>query len=177
MPALRRVEAKGMTCWSDSLRTVGYGDVVVLSMFGDRNAVRAAWATIFNRKRWPCVRVGESSVSRREGEAYSTIQQSLGRGLLHVVIVALKATRMGSTFESSFYQLGPQADDLFFSRLTQRCRVPMRPSWQPEIWKIGVESSAIRLLPGYGLPCYEVDTSTDTWGPLIKDALCSGRLS
>jgi len=47
---MQRVETNGLQCWADSVRysNAAYWsrEVAVLSMFGPRNAVRAAWARL-----------------------------------------------------------------------------------------------------------------------------------
>lgn len=170
-----RVEAKGMTCWSDTCRYVGHRDVVLISLFGPRNAVRAAWATFFNRKRWPSVEVGDDHARRVEDAAYSTIQTPMGKDL-HTIIVHAAATRQHSSFADAFFQVGPRAEERFFDRLARRCPVPMRPSWRDEIWRLGIEKDAIWPLAGFGLPVHHVRTEGEIWAPIVKEALVSGRL-
>ena len=171
-----RVEAKGMQCWSDTCRTSGHGVAVLLSMFGNRNAVRAAWATFFNRSRWPTIRIGEDHVSRMEDAPYSTVQAPLGKGLLHLIVVHGAATRQQSAFDDFFFQVGPRSEERFLDRFARRCPVPVRPSWQGEIWRLGLEKDLIWPLVGHGLPVYHVRTGVDAWGPVIKEAVVSGRL-
>jgi hypothetical protein len=172
------VKSQGMTCWADSSRQLSggwSGGLVFLSMFGDRNAVRAAWATLSNRKR-DSVQVGDAYLKKMDEASYSTISAPLGKGSVHLMILHSDMTRMSSSFVTSFYQVGPNAEERFYERFTRLCMVPMRPSWRDEIWKMGTEANLFSLLPGFGLPVYSINTDDEKWAPLVKDALLAGRI-
>lgn len=145
-------------------------------MFGTRNAVRAAWASLFKAKSWTGVRVGEEHLTRSEGVSYVSVHSPTDRNTLHTIVIHPHATRQGGSFRKSFLQLGPNAENRFFVRLTRECPVPMRTQWRDEIWRMGIEKRLIVLLNGFGLPLYEVKTEGDLWAEIVRDALVEGRI-
>lgn len=172
-----------LACYSDALRTHGDGwrsELVLLSMFGPRNAVRAAWATLsssYGRKGYrKSIKVGTSNVSLHESVTYSTVQVPLERGLLHCVIfhpmLGHNAPDLGY-----FFQVGPGADQRYFDRLARWCQVPLRATWRVPLWSIGCERGAIVELKGHGRDVWHVSTSADIWGPIVRDALLTGDLT
>lgn len=170
------VTSRGMTCWADSYRQVGYGGIIFLSIFGDRNAVRAAWASLFSRKKWEGINVGDNHARCTEGAHYSTISSPIGKGSLHAMVLHSSMTRQASTFDTSFFQAGPDGAVRFFDRFSQMCAVPLRPEWREVIWQMGIEAKLIKPLAGFGLDIHEITTETKEWAPLVKDAVLDGRL-
>lgn len=174
------VKHQGMTCWADSYRKVGYSGLVLLSVFGNRNAVKAVWATLVGssgkRNRHESVLVGEHYVRRMDDAVYSTIQAPLGEGQIHMVLLHASATQQSSIFESSFYQMGPSAETRYFARLSQLCPVPLRRKWRDDIWAIGLEGELIVPLEGFGMTIHQIDTTGEKWAPLVQKAIVEGKL-
>lgn len=170
-----RVQAEGLSCWSDSCRTQGHA-AILLSLFGHRNAVRALWARFFNSKIWTAdLRVGLSQYRRIEAATYHTIQAPMPRAQLHVIIVHTLATRQASPFSESFFQVGPEPQERFFEGLTRRCKVPLRPSWREAIWALGLEHGLITPLDGHGLSVHQVQTG-EAWTKVVQQALQEGKI-
>lgn len=172
-----------LPCYSDTLRMHGDGwrsELVLLSLFGPRNAVRAAWATLassYGRKGYrKSIGVGNTHVALHENVAYSTVQAPLERGLLHTVIfhpmLGHNAPDLGY-----FFQVGPDADQRYFDRLARWCPVPLRTSWRAPLWDLGCARGAITELKGHGKDVWYVSTARDTWEPVVRDALLAGDLS
>lgn len=172
------VQHQGMTCWADSLRTEGYGSLVFLSLFGNRNAVKAVWASLVGAKKrnQSSVRVGDQHVRRADDATYATIQAPLGEGLLHLVLLHTSATQQASMFEESFFQIGPNASEHFFSRMTQLCSVPLKPEWRAQVWDIGLRAKLILPLEGFGVTVHRVHTNTKSWAPVIQQAVLDGEI-
>lgn len=173
------VTFNGMRSWAESCRFVGYGGLVFLSLFGNRNAVRATWAALVGerkRRRESYVKIGETHMRLIDDTLYTTVKAPLDTGHLHMILMHSSATRQASAFESFFYQLGPDPRSQFFSRFSQRCPIPLRPEWRDEIWTIGREANLITPIDGHGLTLHRVDTTKDAWAPLVKTAILAGRL-
>lgn len=177
------LEIKGnLTCYSDTLRVRSDGwraELVLLSMFGPRNAVRSAWATLSKaagRKHRESIDVGGTHVAKGEGVAYTMVHAPLERGLLHCVIfhpmLSHNAPDLGF-----IYQVGPNPELRYFDRLARWCPVPMRAAWRAPLWNIGRERGAIVELNGHGRGVWHVSTTRDVWEPVVRDALVSGELS
>jgi hypothetical protein len=171
-----------LPCHSDTLRTHGdtwRSDLVLLSMFGPRNAVRAAWANLSKvsgrRGRHGSISVGGKTVGMRENVAYSAVHAPLERGLLHCVIFHPMLGH-NAPDTGSFYQVGPNADRRYFTRLARWCPVPFRSSWQAPLWDIGRENGTIVEVNGHGREVWHVSTKRESWEPLVRDALISGEL-
>lgn len=183
------VDANGFRCWSDTFRYYGQGEIVLLSLFGPRNAVRSAWATLVqpDKKRTktnPHIPIGSQNARRAEGRPYSTISTQLGSPrLAHTIMVDRRATRGGESFDH-FFQVGPNPELRYFQRLSQLCSVPLRPTWAADLWEMGqvprVEghktTAAIQACNGHGLPVYRISTVGEEWHLIVRDALQSGRL-
>lgn len=174
-----KIDSRGCSCWSDAIRHDG--DIVFLSLFGHRNAVRGIWASIVSRKRGdPGIWIDSLGVRLRvaDEERYTTISSSLhDRNSLHIVLVHNEATRQSTVTRDRFFQIGPDPSTKYFSRLTQLCRVPMRESWSDAIWQIGLRGKAIVPVFGFGISVHKIDTHVDTWAPLVKQAIVDGVLS
>lgn len=179
-----RVECGNLKCWTDTVRIAGdnswVNPVVILSLFGPRNAVRAAWARLCGgkgraRRYGNNLNVGDYQVALDETVKYITIQTPMSRQMLHIVMLHPMATHQASPFTTWFYQVGPEPEERYFARLNRVCPVPFKPEWQETLWKLGQEEKLITPLRGAGLPGYLVDAS-DKWGKLVKDGLLSGKL-
>lgn len=174
--------AGDLPCHSNALRVLGEGwrsEIVLLSMFGPRNAVRAAWATLSKstgRRSRGSIDVGGTRVTMSEGVTYSTVTAPLGRGLLHSLtfhpMLSHNAPDVGY-----FYQAGPNPDQRYFNRLARWCPVPLRTSWREPLWSIGREHGAITELRGHGREVWHVATTREIWEPIVRDALVAGELT
>jgi len=176
------VEIQGsLSCYSDALRVDGHGyhsALVLLSLFGPRNAVRAAWATLVKssgRKRTGSIAVGDTRAGLKEGVGYSTVSAPLERGLHHIVIfhpmLSHNAPDLGYV-----YQVGPDASRRYFDRLARWCPVPLRTSWCGRLWNLGRQAGAITELAGHGRDVWRVATTREVWEPIVRDAVVSGEL-
>lgn len=177
------IEISGnLPCYSDTLRATGDGwrsDLVMLSMFGPRNAVRAAWANLSKssgrRGRCGSITVGGRNVGMSEGISYLTVSAPLDRGLLHSVIfhpmLGHNAPDIGF-----IYQTGPDADRRYFARLARWCPVPLRITWCSLLWDLGRKHGSIVAMEGHGREVWRVSTSRDAWEPIVRDALVAGEL-
>jgi hypothetical protein len=178
------VRTGGFTCWCDTLRSYA-GEVVLMSLYGPRNAVRAVWAKLnSSERRNPTIEIGGGEYGRAQGVLYATINTPMGGGSdLHTILVDRRATRGGED-KKFYYQVGPDPERRFFARLAERCPLPLRSAWAPDLWELGQattedESSSptITKLAGHGLPVYRVATDGASWGPLVKAALLEGKLT
>jgi len=176
---VQKVECGGLWCWADGARFLHanqwHQDVVALSMFGARNAVRAAWARLSSRTRAASLTIGQSYAYLVEGEKYVTIQAPMARQMLHLIVVHPAATHQFSPFAKSFFLVGPEPEVRFFARLNRMCPIPFRPTWREALWSMGREHNLIKPLPGFGIPGYTVDT-TEAWAPIIKAGIENGGL-
>lgn len=179
------LEIKGsLPCYSDALRVIprehdyGSAKIVLLSMFGNRNAVRAAWARLSKAASRSGYResidVGGASVAK-SNDNYSTVFAPIGRGRLHCLIWH---QQLGHNAPDTgvVYQAGPDASTRYFDKLAKRCPVPVRASWAPALWTIGRDKGAIKLLEGHGREVWSIDTSRETWEPILRDAILAGEL-
>jgi hypothetical protein len=172
-----------LPCHSDTLRVRGEGwntEIVLLSMFGPRNAVRAAWAKLSKSSgrrghRQP-ISVGGENAKLAEGVTYSTVSAPLERGLLHTVIfhhmLGHNAPDLGF-----IYQTGPDASRRYFDRLARWCPVPLRADWRAPLWDLGRRAGAITVLKGHGREAWHVTTKRDAWESIIREALVAGELN
>lgn len=170
-----------LPCHCDTLRTTtGHrSELVLISMFGSRNAVRAAWARFSKAPsrsgyREP-VKVGEQSVTKANGIHYGVVSTPLERGILHTVIFhPLLGHNAPDT--GTIYQVGPDADRRYFTRLARWCPVPFREAWREPLWRLGRKHGAIVELGGHGLEVWAVSTKRETWEPIVRDALIAKEL-
>lgn len=180
------LEVKGdLPCYCDTLRVHTGGDrysrseLVLLSLFGPRNAVRAAWAKLCSsssrRSGNPSIEIGDRHVSRSENATYTTVTAPLERGLLHTVIfhqqLGHNAPNLGHV-----YQTGPAAARRYFDRLALWCPVPMRAAWREPLWTLGRAAGAIVEVVGHGREVWRVATTREAWEPIVRDGLVSGEL-
>lgn len=171
-----------LPCYSDTLRTDGTGwrsGVVLLSMFGPLNAVRAAWANLHrvSGKRGRCgyISVGGRNVGLQENIAYSSATAPLDRGLAHILIfhpmLGHNAPDLGF-----IYQVGPDASERYFDRMARRCPVPLRKSWRASLWGLGRAHGAIVPIDGHGFDVWNVATTRDVWEPIVAAGIKSKEL-
>lgn len=173
-----------LPCYCDTLRAFGgsyYGGstLVLLSLFGPHNAVRAAWADLFKatrRKYVNGIRIGGQEVKRDNDLAYVSSSASLGRGLLHLVVFDPRLGHLAPA-EEFFLQAGPNADELYFDRLSRWCPIPFRASWRARLWELGRAAGAITLLPGHGREVWRVTTTREVWEPIVTTAITDGSLN
>lgn len=174
---VQKVECSGLWCWADGARFIPdrwNHDLAVLSVFGPRNAVRAAWARLAQR-RHGSLTIGQSRACLVEGEKYVTIQTPMTRQMLHLIVIHPAATHQYTPFAKSFLLVGPEPEVRFFGRLNRMCPIPFRPAWREALWAMGREHGLIQPMPGFGLPGYKVDV-TEAWAPLIKSGIENGGL-
>jgi hypothetical protein len=192
------VRAGGFTCWCDSLRSYG-GELVLMSLYGPRNAVRAAWAKLNSaERRNPTIQIGDEEHGRAHGVLYATINTPMADGAdLHTILIDRRATRGGED-PAFYFQVGPDPHTRFFPRLAERCPLPLRAAWSADLWELGQswagdaedvermggdegyrrsQLAPISRLGGHGLPVYRVETGATAWGPIVKASLLEGRLS
>lgn len=186
------VDCDGLSCWSDSARFLDGSwdrDVVMLSLFGNRNAVRAAWARLSGSK-YGSVSVGSfhASLGNRNGDSgirYTTVLTPTGKATVHLVIIHQAATSQVSAFAKEFYEISPHPEETFFVRLNRMCPVPFRKTWREQIWRLGRDKGLITPLPGFGMPGYTVSTvghpadeddESLNWSKVIQEAVGEGVL-
>lgn len=175
------LEVEGdLTCYSDSLRVRGDGwraELVLLSIFGPRNAVRAAWAKLSasTRRGQGSIQIGGKHVAKAEGASYTTQSAPLERGLVHCVIFHQQLGH-NAPDRGFIFQTGPDAERRYFDRLARWCPVPFRGAWRESLWAIGRERGAIAEVAGHGREVWRIDTTREIWEPIVKDALIAGEL-
>lgn len=176
------LEIKGdLVCHSDTLRTTsvnGYrSDIVLFSMFGPRNAVRAAWAKLSaaSRRGNDYITVGGSTVSKAAGATYTTVNAHLGQGMMHCVMFHQQLGH-NAPDRGFIYQEGADASRRYFGRLSRWCAVPFRASWCEPLWNLGRAHNAIVEVAGHGREVWSVSTKRETWEPIVQAALVAGDL-
>ncbi len=171
-----------LSCHCDTLRMLGEGyraECVLLSMFGHRNAVRAAWATLLKssgrRGRQGSIVVGGTRVGLSESIAYATQSAPLERGLLHAIffhpMLSHNAPDLGY-----IYQVGPGASERYFARLARWCPVPLRATWRSSLWELGRRHGAITEVSGHGRDVWHVATTREAWEPIVSAALLTREI-
>lgn len=180
-----RVEHKGFECWSDGFRAQG-ADLVFISLFGNRNAVRAVWASLLaehGRKGYRegvslgvGGRYGDERFSLARGVDYTTVSHPLDDRQVHVVLVHPGATTKVSPFDPSFFLLGDTPTVQYWPRFNRMCRVPLRAGWREQVWDLGVTARLIHPLSGMGIAGHAIDVG-DAWAEVVTSALREGVLS
>lgn len=176
-----KVSHGGIEAWADAARSHpgGWGnggDLVMLSMFGPRNAVRSLWATLVGGGKTAGVMIGKDYFSAATGVRYASVQTPMPRRMTHLILVDPACTHQVSSFAGQFVQLGASAHEDFFSRLNRFCPVPFRRSWRDALWTLGLESELIAPLPGFGIAAYSVDAGPQ-WAGVVKSGIQNGVLS
>lgn len=176
------LEIKGdLPCHCDTLRVRGEGwrsELLLLSMFGPRNAVRAAWATLSKGAsrsgHRETIDVGGTNVSKSDA-AYFTNTAPIGRGLLHCIIYHQQLSHNAPNL-GHILQTGPEAERRYFDRLARWCPVPMRGAWREKLWDLGRERGAIVEMRGHGRELWQISTARDVWEPIVREAIVAGEL-
>lgn len=192
---MRRVELKdGVSCWCDTLRLDAQVDggwrkqPTYLSLVGPHNAVRACWARLVGGK--GSLSIGEHYVALESPRDYLRLSCPLPERRLHLVLAHQTATSQVSVWAKQFYLYGSDAD-VFYSRLSRMCVVPMRAEWAAELLRAGLEpvpspsphegeppvlaAGPVRLLEGFGDPVYSVAADAAAWAKIVSDGLRDGR--
>lgn len=178
---MQRVEVKGLSCWCDTFRYSGASTaydkpLVMLSLFGSRNSVRAAWARLVGRKRnGDALYIGDDRISLADDGRYITLSQPIGHQQLHLVVIHPLATHQASVFGPAFAQVGEDSATAYFARLNRMCPVPFRKEWCAPLWELGQQAGLIADLPGFGVPAFRV-TVGDGWSAVVKQGIETGRL-
>lgn len=178
------LEVKGdLPCHCDTLRVRGgerwgAAEILLLSMFGPRNAVRAAWAKLSKAAsrggHRESIDVGGTSAKKSDA-AYFANFAPLGRGLLHCILYHQQLSRNAPNL-GHILQVGPEVERRYFDRLARWCPVPLRAEWRAPLWDIGRAKGAIVEMPGHGLEVWQVSTTREVWEPIIRDAIVAGEL-
>ena len=165
-----------LKCFVDTCR-IDHG-LRLLSLVGQRNAVRAAWASLATRV--STLNVGGANVMMSKDENYLTSSASIGYGLLHMVIATERLSPLKTPPAAGEFYLrdGPTRERDFFLRLDSMCPVPFRASWAPALWTAGLEGERprIRLCSGFGIACWFVSTEQESWHAIVKDLLSKGTI-
>lgn len=181
---MERITYKNFSCWCDSYRAASLhygGKVVLASLFGNTNEVRAIWAALIRgQQRGQYVQVKRGSdphtyLSLDEKSSYIQLRRPLDRQHIHIVLLHPEATTQLSAFEGYFHLLGAHPEQTFFNRLCRLCPVPMRASWRETIWALGVHYELIKEIPGYGVPAHTIYTD-GRWVEVIQNAVKEGVL-
>jgi hypothetical protein len=178
---VERVTCGKFSCWADSYRVVSESrwetSLVLLSLFGPHNAVRATWAELVSSKRrWNGVQVGGEYVRLAQSTRYVSVRRALDQRVLHLVMLHPEATVQASPFSKSFFLPGTDPEVAFWPRLCRMCAVPLRPTWREAVWEIGQRDGHIVLLDGFGLPVWRIRAETEPWAATIGEAVRKGQL-
>ncbi len=151
---------------------------VLLSLYGETTMVRGLTAHALSHG---AMRVHGFSnyASTSEDTSYSVLTQSIGEGLTHTVIVDRRATNVASSWDNTLFVVGSdlqQAKEGWVSRFGRRCRVPIKHSWGPRLWDLGVEEKLIDTCEGFGLGVWYVSLDHDRWQQVISKAVLDGVL-
>ncbi len=177
------LEVRGdLPCHTDTLRVRKVSnwrsELVLLSMFGPRNAVRAAWAKLSSAARRgvaESIDVGGTNIAKADNASYTTVTAPIGRGLLHCVIFHQQLSHNAPDIGFVF-QTGPEAERRYFDRLSRWCPVPMRAAWRQPLWDLGRAHGAIVEINGHGREVWQVATTREAWEPIVSAALIAGEL-
>lgn len=176
--------AGDLACYCDTVRgTTRYYDehsleILLLSLIGPTNAVRAAWAKLVaaaRSKTAPSIRIGGYSAARNVDTTYHSATAPLGRGLLHLIMYHPSLSALAPATES-FYVVGPDAEVSYFDRLSRWCPIPFRSAWRDVLWERGRAANVITLQPGHGREVWSVATTRESWEPIVVDALTDGSI-
>lgn len=192
------VKMDGLTAWCDGLRISK--EIVFMSVFGHRNAVRAVWARLSGKRNG--LHVGDIWCRLAEGVQYATIAKPIGHQEHHMILLAPEASNRVSPFDTKFALVTPTPERDWFSRFNRMCPVPVRREWAPLLWQLGREqivteeegttapddkttvttrkvtrtAGPIQPMMGHGMPGYVVDCTADSWLAVIRAGIRDGRL-
>lgn len=181
------VDSGKLQVWSHGARTTPrHSGAAMISLYGVRGAVRAAWAKLADRT--TRLSIGTDSYYLDKDVAYMTINAPLPqtgvpaglrhRDLQHTILAHPTMSPLRSTPNADF--LVPGGEGLiprFFARLDAACPVPFRASWARALWDAGLAGEPyqrpIHLCPGFGLEVYQVSVAEDVWHTIVKTLLAS----
>ena len=161
-------------------------ELVYLSGVGPQKKLKAAWATLMDRKRDTIkvpapvgpARIDLSNTRRLEGsKIYTTFwndEPLPESGMAHMVIqhVSLLQPRTGQPFLHLVGADGTPHLSQFAWQLDQASTLPIKPTWAERLWADGLSHGVIVKLPSYGCQAYWVGPNEATWSELV--ARCAG---
>jgi hypothetical protein len=161
-------------------------ELVYLSGVGPQKKLKAAWATLMDKKRdmikvpsaVNAVRFDMINTRRIEGtKVYDTFwndEPLPESGMAHLVIQhrSLLAPRTNQPFLHLVGADGTPHLSLFAWQLDRASTLPIKPAWAEQLWQGGIDAGAILRLPSYGCQAYWVRPNEDTWSELV--ARCAG---
>ena len=161
-------------------------ELVYLSGVGPHKKLKAAWATLMDRKRDTIkvpVLVGPArtdliNTRRLEGskvyETHWNDEALPESGMAHLVIQhrSLLQPRTGQPFLHLVGADGTPHLTRFAWQLDQAATLPIKPAWAERLWADGINAGVIIKLPSYGCQAYWVRPDEAAWSELV--ARCAG---
>ncbi len=162
-------------------------ELVYLSGVGPQKKLKAAWATLMDKKRdtikvpLPGSYAGRFDLintRRMEGskiyETHWNDDPLPESGLAHLVIQhrSLLQPRTGQPFLHLVGADGTPHLTRFAWQLDQASTLPIKPAWADRLWHDGLAASIIITLPSYGCQAYWVRPDEAAWAELV--ARCAG---
>jgi hypothetical protein len=161
-------------------------ELVYLSSVGPQKKLKAAWATLMDKKRdtikvplpGAAGRFDLINTRRMEGaKVYSTFWNDdplPESGLAHLVIqhTSLLNPRTGRPFLHLVGADGTPQLTRFAWQLDQASTLPIKPAWAERLWHDGLAAGSIVKLPSYGCQAYWVRPDDAAWAELV--AGCAG---
>lgn len=164
------------------------GELVFLSMYGNRNAVRGCWAKLVGRP-IPAKNTRKSR-GRYTGDEFKinvggvdiTINpeqrplsvHSQYADQHHVVMLNPALSDFASAKLDYLLMLGDHTS--LVARLSQFVSIPMRREWSEYLWRVGIEKKFIRKFEGFGTQVSSVSKDFNTWLDIVKAGLTSGEI-
>lgn len=161
-------------------------ELVYLSGVGPQKKLKAAWATLMDKKR-DTIKVPTAGYAGRfdlintrrlEGsKVYDTFWNDdplAESGMAHLVIQhrSLLQPRTGQPFLHLVGADGTPHLSQFAWQLDQASTLPIKPAWADRLWHAGLDAGVIAKLPSYGCQAYWVRPDEAAWSELI--ARCAG---
>ncbi len=162
-------------------------ELVYLSGVGPQKKLKAAWATLMDKKRdtikvpTPGTYAGRFDLintRRIEGskiyETHWNDEPLPESGLAHLVIQhrSLLQPRTGQPFLHLVGADGTPHLTQFAWQLDQAATLPIKPAWAERLWHAGLSAGVIVRLPSYGCQAYWVRPDDVAWSELV--ARCAG---
>lgn len=161
-------------------------ELVYLSGVGPQKKLKAAWATLMDKKRdtikvptaGAAGRVDLINTRRLEGtKVYETFWNDdplAESGLAHLVIQhrSLLNPRTGQPFLHLVGADGTPHLSQFVWQLDQASTLPIKPSWAARLWDNGLAADVIMRLPSYGCQAYWIRPDEVAWSEMV--ARCAG---
>ncbi len=162
-------------------------ELVYLSGVGPQKKLKAAWATLMDKKRdtikvpLPGSYAGRFDLintRRMEGskiyETHWNDDPLPESGLAHLVIQhrSLLQPRTGQPFLHLVGADGTPHLSQFAWQLDQASTLPIKPAWAERLWHDGLDAGIIVTLPSYGCQAYWVRPDEAAWSELV--ARCAG---